>query len=293
VTFFSLVPQWLANGLALGSIYGLVALGFVTIYSVTGVINLAQGEFLTLGALLTVALVRALPLPLAAPLALLLTAAIGAAVAPLAARPGHDAEGAAPVVITIGISAALRGAALLVWGSDPYPLSPFSPGPPLTLGGTVMTRQAVWIVGLTLLAMLALALFFTRTMTGRALRACALNPTAARLVGIPLGQMSAVAFALGAGLAALAGVVIAPVQYASYDMGLMLGLKGFVAAISGGISSPIGAVAGGLLLGTLEAVSGGVNSALKDVVAFVVLIVVLVLRRASQLRRGGLRWGKH
>jgi branched-chain amino acid transport system permease protein len=289
VSLFALVPQWLANGIVLGSIYGLVALGFVMIYSVTGVVNLAQGEFLTFGALLTVVLARALPLPLAITLALLLAAAIGAALSPLAARPGRDAEGAAPIVVTIGISAALRGIALLLWGPDPYPLSAFSAGPPLSLGGVVVTRQAVWIVGLTLLAMVALALFFTRTMTGRALRACALNPTAARLIGIPLAQMSVVAFALGAGLAALAGVVIAPVQYASYDMGLMLGLKGFVAAVAGGVSSPLGAVAGGLLLGTLEAVSGGVNSSLKDVVAFVVLIVVLVVRRALQFRQGGLR----
>jgi branched-chain amino acid transport system permease protein len=282
VAFLSILPQWLVNGVALGSIYALIALGFVTIANVTNVINLAQGEFLMLGALLAVTLGHMLPLPLAGLLAVLLTAALGAAVYRLALWPARRASSVTLIVITIGVSVVLRGGALLLWGVDPYPLPPFSAGPPIALASIVMTRQALWIIGITLLAVLLLWLFFNRTMIGRGLRACALNPIAARLMGVPLARMSMLAFALGAGLAALGGIVITPVQYASYDMGLLLGLKGFVAAIMGGLTNPLGAILGGLLLGALEAVGGGINSAYKDVVAFVILIAVLLFRRMRQ-----------
>jgi branched-chain amino acid transport system permease protein len=282
MAILNLLPQWLVNGAVLGSIYALIALGFVTISNVTGVVNLAQGEFLMLGALLAVTLGQSLPLPLAGLLAMLSTAAVGAAVYGLAIWPSRRASPVTLIIITIGVSAVLRGGALLLWGVDPYPLPPFSAGPPLGLGSVVLTRQAVWIIGITLLAVLLMWLFFNRTMRGRGLRACALNPTAARLMGVPLARMSALAFALGAGLAALGGIAITPVQYASYDMGLMLGLKGFVAAIMGGLTNPAGAIVGGLLLGALEAVGGGISSAYKDAVAFVILIAVLLFRRVRQ-----------
>jgi branched-chain amino acid transport system permease protein len=118
----------------------------------------------------------------------------------LALWPARRASTTTLIIITIGISAVLRGGALLLWGVDPYPLPPFSAEPPIDLGSVVVTRQALWIIGITLLAVLLLWLFFNRTLIGRGLRACALNPTAARLMGVPLMPMSALAFALGAGL---------------------------------------------------------------------------------------------
>lgn len=304
MTTLTLMAQWLVNGVALGSVYALVALGFVTIYNVSGVLNLAQGEFLMLGALLTVSLSRGLPLPLAGLLAVLLTASIGAAVYALAMwpaqrasrRPGRaeqpassNAENASAttlIMISIGVSAVLRGTALLFWGVDAYPLPPFSAASPLRLGSLVITRQAVWVVAITMLAVLLLALLFNRTMIGRALRACALNPVAARLMGVQPERMALLAFGLGAALAALGGITITPLQYAAYDMGTMLGLKGFVAAIIGGLSNPLGAIGGGLLLGVLEAVGGGISSAYKDAVAFVILVAVLLLRRLAGARGG-------
>ena len=151
-----LLAQWLVNGVALGSVYALVALGFVTIYNVSGILNLAQGEFLMLGALLTVSLSRAVPLPLAGLLAVLLTAASGAGVYILTLLPARHASATTLIIISIGVSAVLRGTALLVWGVDAYALPPFSAEPPLRLGSLVLTRQAVWVVGITLLAVLLL-----------------------------------------------------------------------------------------------------------------------------------------
>lgn len=295
VAFLNSLPQFVMNGIAIGSIYALIALGFVTIYNVTGIINLAQGEFLMLGAMISVSLGQWLPLPLAGLVAVLATSAVGAGVYGLTLRPARQSSPTTLIIITIGVSVVLRGAALLIWRADPYRLPPFSEGRPLDLGLFVVTRQTLWIIGITLVAVLLLYLFFNRTMTGRGLRACALNPNAARLMGVPLQRMSTLAFALSAALAAIGGIAIAPVQYAQYDMGLILGLKGFVAAIMGGLTNPAGAIVGGLLLGGLEAITAGaVGAAYKDAIAFVILIAVLLVRRlmgargSADLSRGGL-----
>ncbi len=273
-------PQWIASGLTLGAVYALIALGFVMIYAVTDVINLAQGEFVMLGALVTVSLVRAKwPLLPAAVLAVVLTMAIGAAVQLLALRPARGASIMTLIIITIGVSIVLRGGALLLWGTDNYRLEPFTRGRPFELGLATIKRQSLWVVGTLVVCSLGLYLFFNRTMLGRGLRACAINPTAARLMGVRPGRMAVLSFALSAGLGAVAGIVIAPEYFASYDMGFGLGLKGFVAAIVGGLTNPVGAVLGGLLIGVLEAVGGGIRGAYKEAVAFVVLLVVLLIRR--------------
>jgi branched-chain amino acid transport system permease protein len=281
------VPQWIATGLALGAIYALIALGFVMIYAVTDVINLAQGEFLMLGALLAVTFSRqGWPLAAAAVVAVAATMLVGVLVQLLALRPARDRSVLTSIIITIGVSIALRGGALLLWGTDPYPLPRFTGGPALRLGGAIVQRQDLWIAGALALSAVALWLFFNRTLLGKGLRACAINPTAARLMGVRPGRMATLAFALGAGLAGLAGVVIAPKTNATYDMGFDLGLKGFVAAIIGGLTSPVGAVVGGLLIGVLEAVGGGIKSAYKEAVAFAILVIVLLARRFGPFGTG-------
>ncbi len=278
------LPQWLVTGVTLGSIYALIALGFVTIYNVTGVINFAQGEFAMLGALLAVTLSKALPAVVAFVGAVLITAALGALMQRAALYPARGAPALTLIIITIGLSIAIRGAALIAWGSSPYALPTFTPGPPLDLGPAVLTRQSLWVLATTAALLTALWLFFERTMLGRALRACAVNPMAARLMGIAPPRMALLAFTLSAAVGAAGGVVIAPIISASYDMGLGLGLKGFVAAIMGGLTSPVGAVGGGLLLGALESVTAGaLTSAYKDAVAFVVLLAVLLARRFGYL----------
>ena len=147
--------------------------------------------------------------------------------------------------------------------------------PPVVVAGAVVVRQGLWVLGVAAAAFVALWWFFTRTYAGAVVQACAVNPRAARLMGIRVQRVAVLAWLLAGGLGAAAGAVIAPITYATYDMGLMLGLKGFVAAVLGGLVSPPAAIAGGFLLGVVESLAAGlVSSAYKDAVAFVVLVVV-------------------
>ncbi|MBI4242062.1 MAG: branched-chain amino acid ABC transporter permease [Candidatus Rokubacteria bacterium] len=277
--------QYFLSGLVVGGIYALIGLGFVIVYSVTRVINFAQGEFAMLGALLMVSLADlGLPLAPAFPLAALAGCALGALLERAAIHPVRQGSALTFIIITIGASIALRGAALLAWGTDPFPLPSFSPGPPLQLGGAIVVRQGVWVLAIAVAIFLGLWAFFTRTYLGKTVRACAINPRAACLMGIRVDRMSLLAFALAGGLGAVAGIVIAPITYATYDMGLMLGLKGFVAAVLGGLVSPPGAILGGFLLGVLESLAAGlVSSGYKDAVAFLILILICLGQVAGLL----------
>jgi branched-chain amino acid transport system permease protein len=277
--------QYALSGVVVGGIYALVGLGFVIVYSVTRVINFAQGEFAMLGALLAVTLVgQGAPMPVAFMLATLAGAAVGALLERAAIRPARRSSALTLIIVTIGASIALRGVALLGWGTDPFALRAFSAGPPLTVRGAVIVRQGLWVLGVALVIFAALWAFFTRTYLGKALQACAINPRGARLMGISVDRMRLLAFALAGGLGAAAGIVIAPITYATYDMGLMLGLKGFVAAVLGGLVSPPGAILGGFLLGVVEALAAGlVSSGYKDAVAFLILILVCLAQVARLL----------
>lgn len=291
------VLQLVLSGLSVGGIYALVAVGFVTIHAVTGVINFAQGELAMVGALSACSLRAAgVPLPLAVAAAAMVGAAVGLAEersvlwpALRRGRAGRVTE-LVLILLTIGASIALRGIALELWGSESYALPQFSTGAPFAFGGAVVARQILWILGLSAAVMAALQLFFARTQAGAALRACAMNRDAARLNGIGPTRMSALAFGLAGGVAGLAGAVIAPVSLASYDMGLLLGLKGFVAAVVGGLASPPGAVIAALGLGVLESIAAGlVSSGYKDGFAFLVLVAVLLFRPEGLFAAGRLR----
>jgi branched-chain amino acid transport system permease protein len=265
----------------------------VTIYNVTGVINFAQGEFAMLGAMVLVALgPLGLPLPLGVAAAVLAVTLVGGGLERLAIHPARHASRVTLIIITIGLDIALRGIALLLWGTDPYAIRPFSAGPPLSLAGAIITRQGVWILATTAVILVFLYAFFEHTYPGKALRACAINPLSARLSGIRPERMSLLAWSLSAGLGAMAGIVIAPLTLVSYDMGLTLGLRGFVAAIMGGLVNPAGAVAGALLLAVLENLAAGLfRAAYKETVAFVVLFLILFFRPQGIFGRGGGRGG--
>jgi branched-chain amino acid transport system permease protein len=279
------LAQYVASGLVIGGIYALIGLGFVIVFSVSRIVNFAQGEFVMLGALVMVtAHDRGLPVAGALALTVLVVAAVGALLQRVAVHPLRQAPPLAVLILTIGASIALRGGALLLWGTDPFALPAFSAGPPLTIGGAVVVRQALWVLGVAALVFAALWFFFTRTYAGAAVRACAASPRGARLMGVRVDRMVLLAFALSGALGAVAGAVIAPITYATYDMGLMLGLKGFVAAVLGGLVSPPGAIAGGFLLGVLESLAAGlVSSAYKDAVGFVVLIALCLAQVAGWL----------
>jgi branched-chain amino acid transport system permease protein len=266
-------------------VYALIGLGFVIVYGVTRVVNFAQGEFVMLGALLAVSARGAgLPLPAAVAVAVVAVAAIGALLDRAAIHPIRSAPPLGILIVTIGAAIAIRGTALVAWGTDPLALPAFSAGPPLKLLGAVVVRQGLWVLAVAGTAFALLWLFFNRTYLGTAVRACAVNPRGARLMGIPVARVSTLAFALSGALGAVAGAVVAPITFATYDMGLMLGLKGFVAAVVGGLVNPAAAIGGGLLLGLVESFAAGlVSSAYKDAVAFVALIALLLAQVAGWL----------
>ncbi|HSO80821.1 MAG TPA: branched-chain amino acid ABC transporter permease [Chromatiaceae bacterium] len=282
------ILQFVLTGVTLGSTYALVALGFAIIYNASDVVNLAQGEFVMLGAMSAISLSagQGLPLPVAILLAVLITLVLGLMLQRFAIAPARGITVVGTIIITIGASIFLRGLALLIWGKDIHALPHFSGETPLRLGGVTLLPQNLWVMGGAAVLVLAVHLFFNRTLLGKAILACSCNRTAAQLVGINVGRMLLVAYGLSALLGAMAGVLVAPITYTSYDAGIMLGLKGFAAAILGGMGTPMGAVAGGLLLGLLESLAAGlISSGYKDAIAFVVLLLVLFLRPSGLFGR--------
>lgn len=282
--------QLILDGVRGGTIYALIAMGFVTVFNVTGIINFSQGAFVMLGAMLAVSVNdSAIPLPpgpklaLAGLVGIVGTALIGMSLERLTIYPARGSTPLTLIIITIGVYIAVQGLALLTWGSRPYTLPAFSTleiaDKTIRVAGLVIKSQSFWIWGTTALVLLGLSAFFDRTITGKALRACAVNRKGARLMGISVSRMSLLAFGLAAALGAIGGIVVAPTTRPTYDMGLSLGLKGFVAAIMGGLVSTPGAVIGGLLLGVSENVAAGVTKAgLKDIFAFLLLIIMLLYR---------------
>lgn len=282
------ILQFVLTGITLGSTYALVALGFAIIYNASDVVNLAQGEFVMLGAMSVISLSagQGLPLPVAILLAVLITLILGLMLQRFAIAPARGITVVGTIIITIGASIFLRGLALLIWGKDIHALPHFSGESPIRLGGVTLLPQNLWVMGGAAVLVLAVHLFFNRTLLGKAILACSCNRTAAQLVGINVGRMLLVAYGLSALLGAMAGVLVAPITYTSYDAGIMLGLKGFAAAILGGMGNPMGAVAGGLLLGLLESLAAGlISSGYKDAIAFVILLLVLFLRPSGLFGR--------
>ena len=271
--------QYLLSGLTVGAIYALVALGFSIIYNASQVINFAQGEFVMIGGMATVSLVGiGLPLPLAAVIAIAATTLVGLALDKLAVERARGASVVTLIIITIGASILLRGLASLVWDKNLHALPAFSGERPIAIGGATILPQSLWVLGVTLAVVVALWWFFKRTLLGKAMLATSHNRLAAQLVGISVRRVLLVSFGLSAALGALAGILIAPITFTAWDVGVMLGLKGFAAAMLGGIGSGPGAVLGGLILGLAEALAAGyVSSAYKDVIAFVILLVVLMV----------------
>jgi branched-chain amino acid transport system permease protein len=278
--------QLLLAGVSVGAVYTLVAMGFVAIYTVSGVINLAQGEFAALAGLVAISATGSgLPLPVALLLAILTVVIVAAVMQRVTIAPVKRMTTLLSIILTLGVSTALKAAMLLIWGPEGHGLTPF-PGTDFTLAGVAVRAQYLWILAVTALTAVAVTWFYERTLLGKALRACAEQPTAARLVGISIARASLLSFAIAGLLGAVAGVLASPVYFSAWDSGLALGLKGFVAATLGGLVSIRGAVAGGLVLGVLESlVAGYVDSGLRDAVAFIVLIVVLVVRPGGVLRQ--------
>ncbi|MDB5932839.1 MAG: branched-chain amino acid transporter permease [Massilia sp.] len=269
--------QFLYSGMTVGSAYALAALGFTIIYNTSGVINFAQGEFIMLGGMLAAIMAGAgVPLPLAIIGAVVATAVVGLVMEKAVIEPAQNAEVVTLIIITIGASLTMRGLVQIWLGKGTHSLPPFSGDTPIMLLGASLLPQSLWVLGVTLAIVGALAWFFGRTLLGKAMLATSHNKLAAQLVGINTRRVLLLSFGLAALLGALGGILVAPITYTSYDAGIMLGLKGFVAAVLGGLGGGVGAVAGGLILGIAEAMTAGyISSSYKDAVPFVLILLIL------------------
>ena len=272
--------QFLLSGMTVGSIYALTAIGFTIVYNCTQVVNFAQGEFVMLGAVVAAVLVSMhVSLPLAVLAAVAVSGIVGCLVAMSLLRPLRTGSTVTLVIITVGASILLRGIAMLLWGKDALPLPAYSGDHTLRFGGAAIQAQSLWVFGITALLVLLLWLFYRYTLIGRGMRACASCKAGARLVGININRMTILSFMLGGAIGAVGGAVVAPITMAQYDMGAMLGLKGFCAAILGGLGNFSGGIAAGLMLGILEAMGAGfISSGYKDAIAFIILLIILFAR---------------
>lgn len=280
--------QYVFGGLTSGAIYALIALGFCVVSNTMGIVNFIQVDFVTLGGMFMFSALFALGLPTvpALGLAVLLVALTAMLVERFGLRPARSDNHLVLIFLTVGLSIIVRGVIKLVWGKNRMALPPLTPDTPVQILGASVLPQALWILGLTVVAIAVLTWFFHRTSLGLSMRAVASNPTAAAVVGIPAGRVRLTSYAIAGALGGLAGVLVTPITTLNYDVGVLLGLKGFAAAILGGFGSFPGAIIGGLGLGLLESLSAGyLSSAYKDVVAFVVLLLVLFVRPKGLLGR--------
>ncbi|SFM82002.1 branched-chain amino acid ABC transporter permease [Thermodesulforhabdus norvegica] len=272
------IPQYIVSGLTSGSIYALVALGFCLIHNATRIVNFAQGEFVMLGALATVSLVADLGLPLwfGAAVSVAMVTLVGVFLDRGLIRRARTTAPIVFIMITVGASIALQGTGMIIWGKDARTLPPIGGYRYIRFGSASIIPQTLVIIGVVACLLLGLYLFLHRHRIGRAIRAVADNPEGALLVGIPVGRLVALSFGMSGALGALAGILVTPLTTMSYQSGLMLGLKGFSAAVLGGFGSLPGAVAGGFILGMLEAFGSGLlSSTYKDAIAFMVLVMIL------------------
>ena len=270
------------NGFGVGLIYGLVGIGFCVIYNASGIVNFAQGVFVMLGGMICHALLTRFGLPLlaAAILTVPIVAIIGVLIDALVVRPMWNKNAAifSIILATLATQVMIERITILTLGDQPRTFNEFTLGGPLKIDSIAISYQLFWVLGCGALMVGALWLFFTKTKPGRALRACSQNPEAAALLGIPVHQMLVLSFALSAALGAVAGILVTPTQVTVYNIGSPFGVNGFIAAIIGGFGNAAGALAGGILLGLLQAIAIVLFGAgYKNVAALSTLLIVLFI----------------
>lgn len=273
--------QSLVNGVGIGMVYGLIAIGFCVIYNASGIVNFAQGVFVMLGGMFSYSFLISMGLPIvvAAVISITLVAIVGVLVQILVINPmwKRNAPMFAIILATLAVQLLIEQIVMIAMGDRPRTYPEISNGGPLKLGRIAIDYQLFWILGSGLLMVLLLTLFFNRTKIGRALRACSQNPEAAALLGIPVSSMIMLSFALSAALGAAAGILITPMQYTAYSVGEPFGVSGFIAAIIGGFGSAPAALVGGIVLGVVQ--SGAIvvfGAGYKNVVALTILLIVLL-----------------
>jgi branched-chain amino acid transport system permease protein len=282
--------QFVFSGVTAGAIYSLVALGFGVVHNTMGIVNFTQVDFISLGGMFLHTCLFRLGLPMAGalPLAVAGVGLAGLAVETAGLRSARTRNHTVLIFITIGLSIILRGGMMLIWGKNRLAIPPLAGEEPIRVLGATILPQAVWILLFTAAAILLLSLFFRHTNLGLAMRGVEANEDAARVVGLRVEWIKAASFVIAGLLGGLAGVLVTPITTLSYDVGVLLGLKGFAAAILGGFGSFPGAVVGGLGLGLLESLGAAfLSSAYKDATAFILLVTVLVVRPRGLLGRKG------
>jgi branched-chain amino acid transport system permease protein len=282
------LAQTLVNGLSVGCIYGLIGIGFCVIYNASGIVNFAQGAFVMLGGMVTFVLLTTVGLPIivAGTLAVAAVAALGVVIERLVVRPlwHRNATMFVMILATLAAQIVIERATLIVVGDQPKSIPVFTDLPPIRIAGVAIGYQIIWIVATSLLLIGLLALFFHKTLVGRAMRACSINREAAALQGIPVSRMLALSFALSAAIGAIAGILLTPTQFTAFNVGTPFAISGFIAAIVGGFGRPFGAFLGGIALGLAQALAVfTLGSGLKNVAALSVLLVFLFFRPSGIL----------
>jgi len=276
--------QFLFSGITVGAVYALVGVGFNIIYNATSILNLAQGEFVVIGGLMMWFFSVSLKLPflLSVILAILSVAIVALLMERLTIRPIKKTDLLLMIMITISVSILLKGLLMFKFGKDPYGYPPFTEGEPINIFGAIIQQQALWVIGISAFCIILLFLFFNKTIIGKAMKACAVDVTAAKLVGINVSQMVMLSFIISAVIGAIGGIAITPISLMEYDKGPMLAVKGFCAAILGGLGRGRGAVVGGFTIGILESLTAGyLHSGLKDAVALIILLLILFYKPAG------------
>jgi branched-chain amino acid transport system permease protein len=273
--------QLIVNGTALGSVYALAALGFIIVYSATGVVNFATGQFVMLGTFLgvTTILKMGLPAVVAYPMAVLGMAAFGVVFYFLIHKPLQKRPVVSVIIGTVAFGIALQNLALLIWGAWPSRIpSPFGGGM-IQIGSSTLTVHALATIAITAVLIVGLYILLNRTGTGRAMRAIAQDAEASRLIGLPVNRLLALAWVLAALFASFAGLLVAPMWFADVNMGDPIALKAFAAAVIGGFGSVQGAIVGGIAVGLVEILGASyISSTYKDLLAFGIMILFLLLR---------------
>lgn len=289
MSFFSQVVQYTLSGLTAGSIYAVIGICWSLVYLITKVLNFTTGEFVMLGGMLTWGFHSAgfglLPSLLLAVACAILIAII---LERVAIRPVRYPSEMTYMMITVAAASVIKGVVLLVWGSETRTIEPFFGTEVIHLFGATMTSQVLCVFGLLVIVTVGLSLFLNRTLFGKALRASSINLTGASLMGINISRFRLLCFGLAGSLAGITGIVITPITFTGYSIGMLTGLKGLVAAIVGGWTMT-GTTAAALILGLLEGICAGfVSAGLKDVLALLVMILFLIVRTmkfASRLGR--------
>jgi branched-chain amino acid transport system permease protein len=272
--------QQVLNGLTMGSIYSLLAVGVTMIYKSLGMLNFAHGDMMMVSAFICLSVIKfGVPLYLAILLAIVVAVTLGYILERFYYRKLEFSSFINMLIASVGVSFVMRNSSIVIWGTNPHLFPQIFSTIPIDLGGFLLIPQSIGVIAVAAVLATLLQLFFYKTKAGKSMRVAASDPEAASILGINVTKCRMLTFVISAGLAAIAGILLAPMSYARVDMSILAGLKAFAAAILGGIGNVVGALVGGVLLGLVEALGANyISTAYKDVLAFLVLFIVLFVK---------------